>query len=196
MTGTPRLRLWLLRHAQPQDAQGLCYGAREVPVARADTEAAAQIFLKAWANAHPLVVPRLWVSERQRAQDLAHALCAHWHGSTPRTDTRLNEFDFGEWEGTPWDQIPKAALDAWTADFAHHRFGGRDSTGALVERVHDALQALRLDPPSGPVIWVTHAGVIRAVDWLQRSEPTHALRADTWPLEAPGFGQWRVLDFP
>ena len=218
MAHTPRLRLWLLRHAQPQDVQGLCYGAREVSVTPADTRAAAQAFVQAWPSGSR---PTIWVSQRQRAQDLAHAL-AHCFQETEawgdhdvasptvnvHTDARLNEFDFGDWEGTPWAQIPKAAFDLWTADFVHHRFGGRDSTGELLRRVQLALEDLWVNPswpvasdaqsgaPTPQVVWVTHAGVIRAVNWLRRGEPIEALRAETWPVEAPGFGQWQVLDFP
>ena len=199
----PRLRLWLLRHAQPLDGHGVCYGAHELAVQPADTHSAAQAFLSAWGGTQ--MPPEVWVSERTRAQDLAHALCAHWSiagACAPRIDPRLNEFDFGQWEGVPWAQIPKAAVDAWTADFAHHRFGGQDSTGALVERVREALQHLlsasesALPLQTRQVVWVTHAGVIRAVNWLQRGQPTDTLRADTWPVDAPAFGQWQVVDFP
>jgi len=196
----PHLRLWLLRHARPQVEPGVCYGASDVPTDTAHAQRIAHDFVQA-LHAQGACPIGVWMSERQRTQTLAQRVLQNgadcgWSVAAAQVDPRLNEYDFGSWEGQRWRDIAQAALDAWTADFAHHRFGGRDSTGALVERVREALHALRQDPPAAPVIWVTHAGVIRVVDWLQRGEPTHALRADTWPLEAPGFGQWRVLDFP
>lgn len=222
MADSPRLRLWLLRHAQPIGVEGLCYGATDVSVAARDTHVAAQAFFQAFVQARrqdwgvaaapmhdvneTMSLPTVWVSERTRAQDLAQAVCALLADShvPAQVDARLNEFDFGQWEGVPWAHIPKSALDVWTADFAHHRFGGQDSTAALVLRVQSALQSLRtLQPctagstdPTRHVVWVTHAGVIRAVEWLRRGQPVEALRAQDWPVQAPAFGQWQVVDFP
>ena len=52
----------------------------------------------------------------------------------PRPDPRLREMDFGCWEMQPWQGIPREAVDAWTADFARHRFGGRESAQEVIDR--------------------------------------------------------------
>ena len=43
---------------------------------------------------------------------------------------------------------------------------------------------------------ITFFSVVFPARRASRIEPIEALRAETWPVEAPGFGQWQVLDFP
>ncbi len=64
-----------------------------------------------------------------------------------------------------WDDIPRKVFDAWMNNFAHERFGGRESTQQVIDRVADALDAQRFDAQR-EVIWITHAGVIRAVQYI------------------------------
>ena len=42
-----------------------------------------------------------------------------------------------------------------------------------------------------PVVWLTHAGVIRAATLLS-GRRTHLQRADQWPVDGPGFGAWTI----
>ena len=75
-------------------------------------------------------------------------------------DERLREFDFGAWEGVPWDNIPRSELDAWATDFFHARPHGGESVRMLHERVGAAIADYRRSGASHVV--VTHAGVIKA----------------------------------
>ena len=177
------IKLWLLRHARVELEAGLCYGASDVP-------ANAALTLQAAEAAAALLPPGLpvWVSGLGRAQQLALEL-----GSLrpdldePVIDTRLNEMDFGHWELKPWDAIPRAAFDVWMADFAHHRFGGAQSTQQLIDRVADALDSLR-DNAVGEAVWVTHAGVIRAAQFVAAHGRGPIRYARQWPKEAPATG--------
>jgi alpha-ribazole phosphatase len=181
---TPEARLWLIRHAQPLVDPGICYGATDLG---ADGPQTAQSAARLAPQLPTGAVLRM--SGLRRAQELAWAL---WRIrpdlARPQADPRLNEMDFGAWEMKPWDVIARQAFDDWIADFAHHRFGGRESVGELLQRVDEALKAARHQVAAGiDVVWVTHAGVIRAVQHqLNRSGelPT----ADAWPREAPEFG--------
>lgn len=181
------MKLWLLRHARVSLDTGLCYGASEVAADAQHTQAAAQ----AVAPVLPRQVP-LRVSALGRARQLAHALRALRPDlSAPLVDARLNEMHFGLWELQPWDAIPRPAFDDWMADFAHHRFGGVESVQQVIERVADALQSQRAH---GEAVWVTHAGVIRAVQYVAAHGRAAIRQASQWPREAPGPGGWLVLD--
>jgi alpha-ribazole phosphatase len=200
---SPKSELVLLRHAQPIVANGVCYGATDVAADDALTEQAARDFLAAWAaNGKPLT-RRVLCSPRQRCVQLARAIVAMCPALSFEIDPRLAEFDFGHWEMHPWSDIPVTALDAWTADFAQHRFGGQDSVAALMARVQVAFyEALPNTPSAAPeakhagdrpanasTLWITHAGVMRAVQCITSGVGVPA-QASQWPVQAPGFGEW------
>jgi len=187
-------RLWLVRHPRPLVEPGICYGVSDLPADPLDTVRAAQ----ALAGALPARC-RLFVSALRRAQQLAQAVQAlRPELPVARVEPRLNEIDFGCWEMQAWDGIERSAFDAWTADFARHRFGGRESVAELLQRVEAALaQALVPGPGEEGVadlVWITHAGVIRALAHLQACPDRLPATAGHWPREAPAFGQWRIVD--
>jgi alpha-ribazole phosphatase len=184
------MRLWLLRHAAVAWPAGLCYGASDVPADAARTRRAAAY----WAGVLPMGV-RLRVSALGRAGQLAAALCAWRPDLGPaRVDARINEMDFGRWEGMAWDAIPRTAFDAWLADFAHHRVGGGESTQALLDRVAAVLDEELAQARGEDAAWITHAGVIRAVCYLRSGGPMPIPSAAHWPREAPAAGEGLCLD--
>lgn len=180
------MTLWLVRHARPQIQEGLCYGQLDIPADPLATQHAAQ-------EIAPLlpVGAKLYCSGLQRAQQLAQAIQQRCEAFSLNIDTRLNEINFGVWEGVAWDEIPKAAFDQWTQDFDRHRFGGAECLRDLLIRVHQALLELTTTEDA---IWVTHAGVIRAVNYLQQYGLQPIATAATWPAEAPAFGKWQYLE--
>lgn len=182
------MKLWLLRHAPVMLGPGLCYGSSDVPAHSALTREAA-------LAVSPLLPPGtpVWVSGLLRAQQLAAALQAERSDlGAARIDTRLNEMDFGVWELQRWDAVPPKAFDDWMADFAHHRFGGAESTQMLLYRVAAALGELR-PATSTDVLWITHAGVIRAVRHIL-SSGVHIREAAEWPKDAPEPGGWVTVE--
>lgn len=183
------MKLWLLRHARVSLPAGLCYGSSDVPADAALTREAAQAF----APLPPPGTP-VWVSGLLRAQQMVSALqAARPDLGAARMDTRLNEMDFGHWELQRWDAMPRSAFDDWMADFAHHRFGGAESTQMLLYRVAAALADLR-PAQTADVVWVTHAGVIRAVQHIVASG-VQIKNAAEWPKDAPEPGGWTSLSF-
>lgn len=214
----PARRLWLLRHAQPLIASGICYGHLDVPAGADTTRQAAHAFVDAFlassvsssrripepSNRLPISI---YVSGLQRARQLAEEVCLTLYKRTSldaamveihlQTDSRLNEMDFGSWEGKAWLAIPKSAVDEWSADFAHHQFGGKESCQDVINRVLAAYQATfeqAQATDSEDVIWITHAGVIRAVRYLQANGLRTIEHAEEWPREAPGFGDYVCVD--
>lgn len=180
------MSLWLVRHAAVPGAQGLCYGALELRADPIATQTAAQVLAQAVPQGIALVS-----SPQLRCGQLAQALCGLRPDLHCVVDTRLREMDFGCYEGVPWAAIDKAALDAWTQDFWHHRFGGGESVQAFMQRVAAAWDAWCV--AGEPAVWITHAGVIRACGLVARNV-RQINDANDWPLAAPGFGQWLQLE--
>lgn len=184
------MKLWLLRHAQPLVDSGVCYGALDV----AADEAATQVAAQGAAQALPpdLLV---WHSPLQRCERLAHILRGLRPDLTMQPEPRLREMDFGSWEGVRWDSIAREALDAWTADFAHHAFGGVESTQAVMLRVGAALADFRSTLDSAGQtqgLWICHAGVVRCARLLAQGVQ-QVQDASQWPQDGLALGALTAL---
>ena len=121
------MKLWLVRHAQPLIAPGVCYGATDVAAAPQATLQAAQALAQTLPKGVAIVSSTL-----QRCERLAHCLRGLRPDLSYTTDARLVEMDFGCWEGQRWDAIPQADYDRWMAAFGEHRFGGVIRAASLV----------------------------------------------------------------
>lgn len=183
------MTLWVVRHAQPRVAPGICYGALDLPAEPEATHTAAEALAQVLPHG-----AEVHVSVLQRCELLAQTLRGLRPDLTFKPEPRLVEMHFGVYEGVAWADIDKDALDAWTDDFWAHRFGGQESVAEFMGRVAqvwDACQPARADGRAQ--VWITHAGVARAVSLLAQGV-RRVQQADQWPAEAPAFGQWlRVL---
>lgn len=189
------MKLWMLRHARVVLPDGLCYGASDVAAHESLTELAAD----QWAEGLP-AGGMVWASSLARARQLAEAV-ARRRPDLPAAliDARLAEMDFGHWELQPWADVPRASFDIWMADFGNHRFGGRESTNELLHRVGQALQDCALATRAAgrqDMIWITHAGIIRAVQYIIESGSTRIDSPDQWPKAAPDTGGMLQIDLP
>ncbi len=192
MAEGPAVRLWLVRHAPPVVATGTCYGMLDMPAESAPTLACARRLAQALPG-DALV----WHSPLQRCVQLAQTVQASRPDWQPVPDARLREMDFGAWEGRPWSSLAKTDVDAWTADFAHHRPGGGEPLATMLERVAKALQDTQAAARAAGLadaVWLTHAGVARCVDWLMHHSNGALPQADEWPVHAPAWGEWDTVD--
>ncbi len=182
------MKLWLLRHAPVEAAPGICYGATDFAAHAEATQAVAM----AVAPLLPADIA-LNSSPLQRCRALANAVAALRPELTPfQFDARLAEMDFGAWEGCPWRTIPRADFDAWLADFEDARAGrSGDSTRLFMQRVGAAWDAWRAS--GRDALWVTHAGVIRAV-WLLQGGVRCPATASEWPTRAIAFGELACIE--
>lgn len=197
-------RLWLVRHARPLVAPGICYGALDVPADAAATRTAAEQLAAALPHG-----AQVWHSPLQRCEQLALDLLTLRPDLTAKPDTRLREMDFGHWEGQSWDAIGKARVDAWTADFCGYAPGGGESLAQMLERVQSALASCGAghgvianageEPDAtamgaaSDIVWITHAGVARCVAWIHEHAPRGANpTAECWPVAAPAWGAWEL----
>jgi alpha-ribazole phosphatase len=181
------MNVWVARHARPLVAEGLCYGATDVRADAAETAQAAAVL----ARNVPTGVA-CFCSPLVRCRDLAAALEASRPDLRCSLDPRLAEMDFGCWEGVPWSTIPRADFERWNAEFAVHRFGGRESVAELLARVAAALAEVRAG--GRDALWITHAGVARALQLLSAGIAPRT-PAD-WPREALAFGAVRCVSLP
>jgi len=181
------MKLWLIRHAPVLLPSGICYGASDVPA----DDAASLLAAKLAAEQLPQGLV-LRVSGLIRAQQLANHLAVLRPDLPAATvDTRLNEMNFGCWEMQPWDAVPQPTFDAWLADFDHHCFGGIESTQTVLQRVGQALQGMQDDE-----LWITHAGVIRAVQWIVERGVVPVQQAANWPATVVEPGGLSSVEIP
>ncbi len=159
------------RHPKPRAVAGRCIGHTDVVVDRRKAKRLAHRIRRA---ARREQMPRVvWTSTLRRAADVGRIL-AGW-GWRHRRDARLNEMNFGAWDGLAWNAIGAAAVDAWCDDFAHHAPGGGESVAALLARCHAFVAEC-----DAPRCVVGHAGWISAATWLKH-RPHDAPSAQSWP---------------
>lgn len=189
-------KLWLVRHARPEVNEGICYGQTDLPAQPQANHTAAQNLAQTLdlQSSAPYLV---YTSGLQRTRQLAQALQDLVPGLDVQHDARLKEMHFGRWEMQAWSEIPKTEIDTWTDNFGGHRFGGEESCQDVLTRViaayQDMLTELKTRIKSDEkcqIIWITHAGVIRALNYYLATGNSTIVRVDQWPKTAPGFGEW------
>ncbi|MCB1405822.1 MAG: histidine phosphatase family protein [Rhodobacteraceae bacterium] len=173
------MSLILLRHTRPEGADGLCYGRTDLALADGFDAAVARLL-----EDLPQVA-RILSSPLSRCRRLAEAIGAA-RNQPVEVDDRLIEMDFGRWENTSWDTIPRAEIDAWAQDFHHSKPHGGESVAELSARAQAAFSAAVAGPV--PALAVTHSGVIKAA--LAATGIPGGWHANT------DFGDWRRIAWP
>lgn len=214
------MKLWCLRHPEPDIATGVCYGWLDMPAKATHLRHVAQwvgqqLAQAATAADATLATNRLhqlpvFSSPLQRAQHLAQALHHGAQWQPPVIDARLREMHFGDWEGQLWSEIARDQIDAWSAALIDHRPPGGESVRDMAERVGSWLATRRqIDAAtanSGQVngaasqndsqtgsrdcILVAHAGVIQVVSHLAEHPSIDGFK----PTLRLGYGDLLLLD--
>jgi alpha-ribazole phosphatase len=152
------MRLILVRHPKPLCEKGICYG-------RLDLECEPEALSEAVQRLAKLApTPRVFTSPARRARDLATRL-----GTPLIVDDRLQELDFGDWEGRRWQDLGREAIDAWHRGLPDSAPPNGETLTAMAERCASWLRSLQ--PSESPVLAVTHAGPIRVMRAILRDEP-------------------------
>ncbi len=164
--------------------RGHCYGKLDVALSDLGHEQSRQAADDIAAHA-PTV---LYTSTRRRAQILA-TMVAGLSGLKPIVDARLDERDYGQWEGLRWDDIyarSGAAMDGIINDPAGFAPPGGETTFAMRDRVLSWYLAL---PPRGTIVMVGHGGPIAALlGTLAGAQPRD------WFAHQPVHGAWLIMD--
>jgi alpha-ribazole phosphatase len=146
--------IYLIRHTQTANAEGLCYGQSDIGLAISFEEEVETLHEK---------LPELNDDCRVFSSPLVRCIqLAETFSNSVNTDTRLQELYFGDWEGQRFDDIDPVALQQWSDNFATAIPPNGESFDDLYQRVGAFWQEL-LATEAEQVIVVTHAGVIRAL---------------------------------
>lgn len=156
------MRLYLIRHPQPEIASGICYGQADIAVGAEQCAAAQQALPTSLRQSLAAGTMPLYASPLQRCARFAHLL-----HPAPSFDARLMELDFGAWELQSWDALPRCEIDAWTADVVEYAPGGGEPALAMAERVQQFLRHLGAARVPCAAI-VAHAGSLRMIMAWQR----------------------------
>ena len=183
------MRLYLVRHARPEIADGMCYGSSDVHAVEEEQQA----LLARLVTELPSRAP-LFTSPLQRCRKLADKLAVALDAGPVTIDPRLAEMHFGDWEMRPWETIPRAEIDAWAADLQLYRPGGGEQVLEVAQRVH-AFHAELLAAQHESAIVVCHAGTIRLL--LARLHASSPAGMAALAAQAPhriGYGEVITLD--
>ncbi len=148
--------IYLIRHTQTANVEGLCYGQSDLGLAISFPEEVEVLHDKLPSFDQDC---RVFSSPLTRCAQLAQTF-----SESVIIDPRLQELNFGDWEGQRFDDIDQIALQHWTDNFATATPPNGESFADLYQRAGEFWQELLATPtPSDQVIIVTHAGIIRAL---------------------------------
>jgi alpha-ribazole phosphatase len=149
--------LVLIRHPAVRIDAGICYGRTDIPLLADVAESARLLKARLQTLETPEANATWYTSPLSRCRLLAESL------GPIQADPRLQELDFGTWEGERWDGLDRAMLDAWAADLEHAREHGGESVAQFAGRVVDWADSVFKAENEDPVHVVTHAGVMRVL---------------------------------
>jgi alpha-ribazole phosphatase len=151
----------LIRHPAVNVDEGVCYGNSDVPLADGPETSAEALAVRLATLQVP--APRVVLtSPLTRCATVAAALAANF-GCAASGDDSLKEMDFGNWELQRWNDIDRALIDAWAADFEGARVHGGESVAQFVARVRAWFDVFEQTRELSPAYVVTHAGVMRVI---------------------------------
>ncbi|WP_334142525.1 histidine phosphatase family protein [Rhabdothermincola sp.] len=147
--------LVIVRHGRTAaNASGLLLGRLDVPLDEEGERQAARLA----AAVGP--VDRVVSSPLTRARQTAAAF-----GAPVEVDERWIELDYGDYDGTPLQDVPAEVWSTWRRDPSFAPPGG-ESIAALGERVRSSLETLVERARSETVVVVSHVSPIKAaVAW-------------------------------
>ena len=142
--------IYLVRHTSVAVNPGVCYGQSEVELSdHFDQE------VNALRGRLPDSFDQIYSSPSLRCTRLARQF-----GDSLEQDSRLLEYNFGDWEMLRWSEIDQNSLDPWMQDFVSIAPPNGENLIAMLNRIESFLDDLRDDTESRVLI-STHAGVIR-----------------------------------
>ena len=149
--------LWTFRHTKPYNRKDVCYGRLDFDVSPTfpeESRLAIEDFLKTGAKPS-----RLYSSPLLRCLRLSEEVSKATGLAIEKVDA-LQEINFGTWEGQKLTAVPRDEMAGWMHDLRGFRFPQGENFYDVDKRVGEFLDTL---PDNGEFLWVTHAGVIAAL---------------------------------
>jgi broad specificity phosphatase PhoE len=157
---TPPVRLLLARHGQTEWHHDNRYVSRtDIGLNKTGRRQAEMLASRAEEEEPDLVLCSPLVRALETARPLAEAC-----GMEPRTDERLRELDFGEWEGRTLAEIREEnpeSVSLFEQDPARHGFPGGESLHEGAERVLGTFVDLHRSHAGRTVLVVAHNTLLR-----------------------------------
>jgi broad specificity phosphatase PhoE len=163
-------KLYFIRHGETDwNAEGRLQGQRDIPlndVGRVQAEETGSILARLEARYEDLAY---WASPLSRTRETMEILRTRLglHPPAYRTDDRLKEVSFGDWEGLTWPEVearsPRIA-EARIADKWHTSPPGGENYEAVAARLAGFMGQIER-----PSVVVAHGGVGRALMALTAS---------------------------
>lgn len=146
------MRIYLVRHTSVDMPKGICYGQSDVELADTFPQELAEVKCRL----HGTIFDKTYSSPLKRCITLAREL-----SDEIIVDTRIKEYNFGEWERKTWNEI--YALDEgrqWFHDYVNTMCPQGESFAMMLRRVRNFIEHLSQNDKN--ILIVTHAGIIRA----------------------------------
>jgi len=189
MNPKERLRLYLIRHGEVEDAAaGKLLGRTDTPLSERGLEQSRQM-------AETLATARLsaiYSSDLQRARAMAETI-ANRCALKVRENPAWREIDMGDWEGRTLAALHEeepALVTQLFDDPASFKYPGGESFAAFTTRVRRALEQLLVNHASDEIALVSHGGVDRAIIGGALGIPPH-----NWLRLAQDYGCLNVIDW-
>lgn len=178
------MRLWLIRHFEPDVAPGLCYGQTDLALKGPMKDCLQRVAtLREQLSEQAPIDTCVFTSPLRRCAEIAAHL-----SKNAVADDRLRELNFGAWEMQSWEAIGPQALDAWANDLAGFRPPGGETGYEVQRRVLHWLQDTARQHETAVV--VTHGGVMRALQAHHQRLP-----GASWLDLRYDYGQLISLEF-
>ncbi|ADZ92379.1 histidine phosphatase family protein [Marinomonas mediterranea] len=149
------MKLFLVRHPEPDVEKGFCYGKLDVPIVSSWHQDA--VYLSQWLERRRLPKIQSFHSPLSRASKLALSV-----NPNSKPIGELAELDFGLWEGQNWSTISREEIDEWGADLQFSAPYKGESLEDLRLRVMPKVNAL-IDEADSDIVLYTHSGVIKVI---------------------------------
>lgn len=166
-----------MRHAPPRRT-GVCAGRFDLPVEDAGPKLESiHGLLRVWGIDH------IFSSPAPRCRDVANQLATRLQLPV-RVDDRLQELDFGQWEGRPFSAIEtgdKDCFESWSRNWLIASPPGGESVAELEQRLANWLSVV----PNENVLVLTHAGPIRALRVLLQHQSWEFAMSNPVPYLVP-----------
>jgi alpha-ribazole phosphatase len=143
----------LIRHSSVEHPRGFCYGELDVDVSNSFEKESTGLKNKL-QNYHP---DKVYSSPLQRCTKLTKVLFDGY-----RTDDRLKELNYGEWEGLTWEQINVPENSNWIFYHPEKVLKNGESFEIQKARVVEFFKEVE-QTNDKKIALVVHGGVIRSL---------------------------------
>lgn len=148
------MEICLIRHTTPAIEKGICYGQADLDLADTYPVELEKVKQKVQGEFELIVSSPL-----KRCRILAEDL---FPGQSIQYEDRIKEYDFGEWEMVPWNEMDKDLQEKWMANFVEIPAPGGESLMDMNNRIQEFVDELKTRKYER-VVFVTHSGVIRII---------------------------------